>query len=165
MEWSLKGSYEALPWSLARSLSTRSKRTAPGQERHLQARGSIRASDLAEIFLCPLDGAQALGTPDIRQRRKQADTRGVGKLPSSEGAAVDLQLLCLREFQEAFSFPRQSSVGTALLSVLPFTRPAPQRLAPAQNAPGMRPAAASWVPVSRQPVPGQLAAQKRGQKM
>ena len=105
-----------------------------------------------------------MGTPDIRKRRKQADTRGVGKLPSSEGAAVDLQLLCLGEFQEAFSFPRQSSPGTALLSVLPFTRPAPQRLAPAQNAPGTRPAAASWVPVSRQPVPGQLAAQKRRQK-
>lgn len=44
----------------------------------------------------------------------------VGKCPSSEGAAADLQLLCLGEFQEAFSFPRQSSPGTAQLSVLPF---------------------------------------------
>lgn len=102
--------------------------------------------------------------PGIGKGRRQADTRGVGKRHCSAGAAVDLQLLSLREFQEAFSFPRENSPGTALLSILPFTRSVPQRLTPAKNTQGTCPAAASWAPLSRQPVPGQLAAQKQDQR-
>lgn len=130
-----------------------------------QAGGSIQALDLPELFLCLSGGAQASGTPDFGKRHKQADARGVGKHPSLGHAAVDLQLLRLGEFQEASSFPRQSPLGTAVLSVLPSGDLRPSDSLQHKTCRGCVLLLFRGLLLADSPRPGQLAAQKRGQKM
>lgn len=104
-----------------------------------------------------------MGTPDIGKRHKQADARGVGKHPSLEHAAVDLQLLRLGEFQEASSLPRQSSPGTALLSILPSGDLRPSDSLQHKTRRGCVLLLFRGLLLADSPRPGQLAAQKRSE--
>lgn len=166
MEWSLKDPNRRCP-GLSRGHSPPAANGRPRSRSGVpaQAGGSVQASGLPELFLCLSGGAQALGTPDIGKRHKQADARGVGKHPSLERAAVDLQLLRLGEFQEASSFPRQSSLGTALLSILPSGNLRPSDSLQHKTRWGCVLLLFRGLLLADSPRSRQLAAQNRGQKM